>query len=763
MDSQVRQGMRFAEAVQLLKKAGLSKQNIDNLLFEASRYLRHLGENRMKTLKENFVEFSKDVEPVNWSDMVGESLKVYNTLAVAPCLDQDGQKNAAVFRMPIETTSFLDRAGLLFKNKRPAEFIYMTFEQNLPLFFNWVITRSTTTDENYEYDVIFAQVDNTYELGAKHALLAQYVSPEADIMIAGEMRAWLDKKQIMFNLNSSNMRHHSIKNENNTHLSWTLVVMLCQLLKYCETPGWRLRVQELCEMFGLDQCALKTGENLYPFYKQTECFNKDKLAAIEKAVGEKFKNYSLLRGSTVKGKRGTYTIVSQIGSEGANSMVFKVQDERGKFFADKISQNMFLSEIDLLTRFDHPNLLHAYEIFLDDRGLLHIVMSLAKEDLKTALAKNPPLKVRIRWLYQILSAVIFLHGSGYYHCDLKTENILIFNDKAVVADFGLSGKTGTNKPWSCGTVTWYGPETQDSISGFMGGSWDGPSADVFGLAIVFSALLLDNNQRLIKPSEGPQLVADLKKKYANLETEIKDLKIDEDWKALFLKMTLEKAKARPTLVEVLQAPPFVSRGFSKPIPGSFLVSKRVNYQKRLPNVLKQVLQDALDQGEEALDLSGLAFWLFPFIDLARTVPENLCSPEHFKWILCDLVLTLYNEQTFYGDIYDEFDDEKKVSEYLFKLKSGSIRTKFLTDVAVSHDECFWGIEQMLIADSCPDADALHFEYCSKVETTQQLDNRVPLIRNIFMFYWKPHPDHKKYEDLRAVTKDFIERLIKKYW
>ena len=46
---------------------------------------------------------------------------------------------------------------------------------------------------------------------------------------------------------------------------------------------------------------------------------------------------------------------------------------------------------------------------------------------------------RIRnWCYQILLGLAYLHKIGYFHRDMKPENLLLTRDALKIADFGLA-------------------------------------------------------------------------------------------------------------------------------------------------------------------------------------------------------------------------------------------------------------------------------------------------------------------------------------
>ena len=142
----------------------------------------------------------------------------------------------------------------------------------------------------------------------------------------------------------------------------------------------------------------------------------------------------------------------------------------GTLFAEKvyISGQPDFNEIDILSRFDHPNLLKSAGLFLDKSNQFHLVLPLAdkpNQDL-TKLIGGPTgndenqldLDQSILYAYQILSAMAFLHSHEYYHCDLKTDNILLMNGNCVISDYGWTYPFSNDNEHTCGTPSYASPQ-----------------------------------------------------------------------------------------------------------------------------------------------------------------------------------------------------------------------------------------------------------------------------------------------------------------
>ena len=101
---------------------------------------------------------------------------------------------------------------------------------------------------------------------------------------------------------------------------------------------------------------------------------------------------------------------------------------------------MFLREFETLTDIgSHPNILSIYS-----KGQWFMVMEPAKVDLyavRQTSGNALPLNLIIRWTEHILTGVSYVHKMGYVHQDLKSSNILIFENRtAKICDFGLARK-----------------------------------------------------------------------------------------------------------------------------------------------------------------------------------------------------------------------------------------------------------------------------------------------------------------------------------
>ena len=165
---------------------------------------------------------------------------------------------------------------------------------------------------------------------------------------------------------------------------------------------------------------------------------------------------------------------------GAMSRVFVAQDRRlgrrvavkvlSREVAAEIKTERFRLEIQLAARLQHPHivpLLQSGEV----EGILYYTMPFIEgESLRTRLDRDGalPLPDAIRILRQVASAISYAHRNGVVHRDIKPDNVLLTDEFALVADFGVaralseSATVGDNRLTSggvaLGTPTYMAPE-----------------------------------------------------------------------------------------------------------------------------------------------------------------------------------------------------------------------------------------------------------------------------------------------------------------
>ncbi len=171
-----------------------------------------------------------------------------------------------------------------------------------------------------------------------------------------------------------------------------------------------------------------------------------------------------------------YSIDRQVG-EGGMATVFLARDIRHdrrvaiKVLREDLSQRMgverFLREIRTTATLNHPHIVPLLDSGEAD-GLVYYVMPFVEgESLRARLDREAQLSVNdaVRIACDIAGALDYAHRHGFVHRDVKPANILLHENRALVADFGialvLEGNGGmrlTESGMNIGTPQYMSPE-----------------------------------------------------------------------------------------------------------------------------------------------------------------------------------------------------------------------------------------------------------------------------------------------------------------
>merc|ERR1712232_38934 len=164
--------------------------------------------------------------------------------------------------------------------------------------------------------------------------------------------------------------------------------------------------------------------------------------------------------------RGAFSVVKEVTSKrSGRKYAVKIIDKKN------VGQDMqrLRVEIDILTRVKHPNIINLKEIMEDDDTLYIITELVTGGELFDKIVELGAYTEAdaAKLVFNMVSAIDYLHSMNIVHRDLKPENLLLKDSSNVsevkLADFGLSKivSEGVQKQLmqtACGTPGYVAPE-----------------------------------------------------------------------------------------------------------------------------------------------------------------------------------------------------------------------------------------------------------------------------------------------------------------
>jgi eukaryotic-like serine/threonine-protein kinase len=157
----------------------------------------------------------------------------------------------------------------------------------------------------------------------------------------------------------------------------------------------------------------------------------------------------------------------------------------------------------------HPGVISVYEARLDGRHPYIVVEAIEGDTLTSVInAGRMPVRDVIRLGLQLLSITQYLHRNGIAHLDLKPDNVMIRNGRAIVIDFGAAQTIGTSMSRGPrGTDGYMAPEQESAEPASV-------AMDLYSLGVILAEALAGGAETLRtmwrrRSNQAPAILQDL--------------------------------------------------------------------------------------------------------------------------------------------------------------------------------------------------------------------------------------------------------------
>lgn len=196
-----------------------------------------------------------------------------------------------------------------------------------------------------------------------------------------------------------------------------------------------------------------------------------------------------------------YQIFSTIAT-GGMAVVYSAQDlmlERKvalkilkkELSGDQAFQNKFRAEARASAKLTHPNIITTFDFGFDGDRLYIVMEFIDGTDLKSIIKENHnglDLPQAMKYIRQAASGLAYAHKSGYVHCDIKPQNMLVSRNGVLkITDFGIARALDTISRDERYDVVWGSPYyfSPEQASGMA----PSPATDIYSLGVIAFEIL----------------------------------------------------------------------------------------------------------------------------------------------------------------------------------------------------------------------------------------------------------------------------------
>lgn len=197
---------------------------------------------------------------------------------------------------------------------------------------------------------------------------------------------------------------------------------------------------------------------------------------------------------------GTFGKVNKAVKKDTNEVV-AIKLMKQKFYSWEECMN--LREVKSLRKLNHDNVVKLKEVVRMNNDLYFVFEYVEKNLYQVQKDQNNKMETsEIKSImYQVFQGLAYIHKNGFFHRDMKPENILMTGSKVKVADFGLAREIRSKPPYTDYVSTrWYrAPELL-----LRSTNYNSP-VDIFAAGCIMAELFM-GRPLFAGSSEGDQLM-----------------------------------------------------------------------------------------------------------------------------------------------------------------------------------------------------------------------------------------------------------------